>query len=125
MSSYNIPRNVKGEGRILMIFSTKALIWTFGGILIGAIFNMIFSAIGLSTVGIIMLVVFGLLGFSIATFKVPETTAFEITRKTGGENIDEVIKRAIKFKLQRSKIYLYTIENKKEKTNENGGKENG
>lgn len=26
--AYQIPRNVKGEGRILFIFSTKALIYT-------------------------------------------------------------------------------------------------
>ena len=31
MGTYNIPRNVKGEGRILYIFSTKALMYTFFG----------------------------------------------------------------------------------------------
>ena len=31
MGTYNIPRNVKGEGRILFIFSTKALISTAVG----------------------------------------------------------------------------------------------
>ena len=38
MNTYNIPRNVKGEGRILYVFSTKALIYTFIGIAIGFIF---------------------------------------------------------------------------------------
>jgi len=28
MGTYEIPRNVKGEGRILFIFSTKSLILT-------------------------------------------------------------------------------------------------
>ena len=128
MNTYNIPRNVKGEGRILYVFSTKALIYTFVGLCVGLVFNFIFKLIGLSTVGIILLVVCGVLGFVIATFKVPDTTAFEITKKTGGENIDDVIRRAIKFKMEHYKIYLYTIdskENNKKETNENGGKTNG
>ena len=128
MNTYNIPRNVKGEGRILYVFSTKALIYTFVGLCVGLVFNFIFKLIGLSTVGIILLVVCGVLGFVIATFKVPDTTAFEITKKTGGENIDDVIRRAIKFKMEHNKIYLYTIdskENSKKETNENGGKTNG
>ena len=128
MNTYNIPRNVKGEGRILYVFSTKALIYTFVGLCVGLVFNFIFKLIGLSTVGIILLVVCGVLGFVIATFKVPDTTAFEITKKTGGENIDDVIRRAFKFKMEHNKIYLYTIdskENNKKETNENGGKTNG
>ena len=32
MGTYNLPRNVKGEGRILFIFSSKALIYTFIGV---------------------------------------------------------------------------------------------
>ena len=28
MGTYNLPRNVKGENRILFIFSTKSLIYT-------------------------------------------------------------------------------------------------
>ena len=128
MNTYNIPRNVKGEGRILYVFSTKALIYTFVGLCVGLVFNFIFKLIGLSTVGIILLVVCGVLGFVIATFKVPDTSAVEITKKTGGENIDDVIRRAIKFKMEHNKIYLYTIdskENNKKETNENGGKTNG
>ena len=31
MGTYMIPRNTKGEGRILFIFSTKALIFTVVG----------------------------------------------------------------------------------------------
>ena len=51
--------------------------------------------------------ILGLIGFIIGTFKMPDSNAFEITKKTGGENIDEVIKRFIKFKLQKNKIYMY------------------
>ena len=56
---------------------------------------------------------FGIMGFSIGTFKVPESANFEITKKTGGENIDEVIIRAIKFKQKKNRIYLYTKEENK------------
>ena len=37
----------------------------------------------------------------------PEITKFEFTRKTGGENIDDVIKRALKFRKNGRKIYVY------------------
>lgn len=56
---------------------------------------------------------FAAIGFAIATFKVPESTNFEITRKTSGENIDEIILRAIKFKQKGKKIYLYSKGEKK------------
>ena len=38
MGTYNVPRNVKGEGRILFIFSTKSIIYTAVGGTIGLIF---------------------------------------------------------------------------------------
>ena len=107
MGTYNLPRNVKGEGRILYIFSTKALLYTFVGVAIGFFFYLILSAIGLDFIAFIIMGVFGLLGFIIATFKVPESSAFSITKNTGGENIDDVIKRAIKFKMQKNRIYVY------------------
>ena len=110
MATYNLPRNVKGEGRILFVFSTKALIYTAIGVAVGLPFYLIFSAIGISVVGIIAIVLLGLVGFSIATFKMPTTNAFEITKKTGGENIDDVIRRGIKFKMQRNRIYVYENE---------------
>lgn len=121
MGTYNLPRNVKGEGRILFIFSTKALVYAVVGAVIGLFFYLIFSLIGLTTVGIIFVCIFGLIGFSIGTFKVPETNAFEITKKTGGENIDDVIRRAIKFKMKKNKIYVYQEEKKvRKEENKNG-----
>ena len=41
------------------------------------------------------------IGFSIATFKIPESPNWEITKKNGGEAIDDVIIRAIKFKMRK------------------------
>ena len=59
-------------------------------------------------IGIIIAVIFGVIGFSIATFKVPDIKNFEFTRKTSGENIDNVIKRWITFKKNKRKIYVYS-----------------
>lgn len=79
MRTYEIPRNYKGEGRILYIFSTKALIYTCVGAGIGLIFYVMFKILGLSMIGLIITVIFGAIGFGIATLKVPETSAFKIT----------------------------------------------
>lgn len=123
MNTYNIPRNVKGEGRILFIFSTKALIYTGIGCGIGLIFYVIFSLLKIEFVGISIVAILGLIGFLIGTFKIPNSDNFAFTKKTGGENIDDIIKRAIMFK-KNKKIYLYTIEEKEmvdKQTKEKGG----
>ena len=113
MGTYNIPRNVKGEGKILYVFSTKALVYTFVGAAIGGLFYFIFNLIGLGTIGFILIILFGGIGFSIATFKVPKIKTIKVFNDIGGENIDEVIKRYIKFKSKKNKIYsLYTKEEK-------------
>lgn len=112
MGTYNVPRNVKGEGRILFIFSNKSIITTCIGGGIGLIFYVIFSAINLTMVGIVITLIFALIGYAIGMFKVPDTNGLEITRKTGGENIDDVIKRYIKFKQNKKKLYVYTKEEK-------------
>ncbi len=127
MGTYQVPRNVKGEGRILFIFSTKALIYTLIGIGIGFIFVLLFGIVNLPIVGYIFMGICAILGFVIATFKVPDTTAFEITKKTGGENIDDVIKRAFKFRKSGGNIYVYKDEDIEdtvieENTKSKGGK---
>ena len=112
MGTYNLPRNVKGEGRILFIFSTKGLITTCIGGAVGLLFYFMFSALGLNIVGIIVTLIFAAIGYAIGMLKVPNTNGMEITRKTGGENIDDVIKRYIKFKTNKKKYYVYTKEEK-------------
>ena len=107
MGTYNLPRNVKGEGRILFIFSSKALVYTAVGGACGLPLYLIFSLLSMNVVGIICIALLGLVGFVIGTFKVPDSNNFKITQKTGGENIDDVIKRAIKFKMQKNRIYVY------------------
>lgn len=60
-----------------------------------------------------MVGIFGLIGFAIGTFKIPESNQFEITKKAGGLNIDEVIIKLIKFKQKKNRIYVYTKEENK------------
>ena len=66
--------------------------------------------IDLGIVGLIITAFLGLIGFCIGTLKIPESSAFEITRKAGGENLDDVIIRWIKFKKNGKKIYIYAKE---------------
>lgn len=112
MGTYNIPRNVKGEGRILFIFSTKSLVTTCAGGVIGLVAYFIFKIIGLGFIGLIIAAICALIGYVIGMFKIPESAGLEICKKTGGENIDDVIKRYIKFKKNEKKLYVYTKEEK-------------
>lgn len=113
MGTYNIPRNVKGEGRILFIFSTKSIIYTAITALVGLPFYFIFSLFGLNVIGIIIIALFALIGFLIGTFKFPEINSLKFTKIVGGENVDDIIKRAVKFRKNGNKIYLYTKEEEK------------
>lgn len=110
MGTYNLPRNVKGEGRILFIFSTKSLITTCIGGSVGLVFYVIFKLLGLTMVGIVITLILALIGYVIGMFKIPDNNGLELTRKTGGENIDDVIIRYIKFKKNNKKLYVYTKE---------------
>ena len=62
MGKYQIPRNVKGESRILFIFSRKSLICTAGfALVIGGPFYLLFNFLGLWVVGMSFLGVFALI----------------------------------------------------------------
>ena len=69
MGTYNIPRNVKGEGRILFIFSTKSLIYTAITGVFGLPFYFLFSALKMTIIGIIIVAFFFFFFFLIGTFK--------------------------------------------------------
>lgn len=111
MGTYYIPRNYRGESRILYIFTVKSLITTAVGAMCGSIFWFIFRALGMNAVGIIIMAVFALLGFVVGALKIPTIVAFPITKKIGGEPIGEIILRYMKFKKNR-KMYVYTKEEK-------------
>ncbi len=111
MGTYYIPRNYRGESRILYIFTIKSLITTAVGAGVGSLFFFIFGAIGMTPVGLIIMAFFALIGYAVGALKIPTIVAFPITKKIGGEPIGEIIFRYIKFKKNR-KIYTYTKEEK-------------
>ena len=65
MGTYLIPRDTKGEGRILFVFSKKALIYTSVGLVIGFLFYKLMQLMHLNVIGIILRVAFGVIGFVI------------------------------------------------------------
>ena len=74
---------------------------------VGLIFYFAFKWLNMTMVGIIIMALFALIGFGVGTLKVPEIAKFEFSKKTGGENIDDIIKRAIMFKMKGKKLYVY------------------
>lgn len=111
MGTYYIPRNYRGESRILYIFTVKSLITTGVGALAGSIFWIIFRSLGMNMVGLIIMGVFAFIGFALGALKIPTIVAFPITKRIGGEPIGEIIMRYFKFRKNR-KMYTYTKEEK-------------
>lgn len=117
MGTYYIPRNVKGESRILYIFTVKALITTVAGAMIGFLFLLLFSMLNLKIVGIVIIIVFSLLGYAIGMIKIPTLAGIPITKKIGGDPLSEIILRFFKFK-KNKKIYTYVQLEKEEEEEE-------
>lgn len=110
MGSYYIPSNkLKGEGRILYIFTTKSLIYTAVGGLIGLVIYFILTVLGLGSIGMVILVIFALIGYGIGTIKFPSTGNNKIAKNVGGDSIDVVIMNYIKFK-KNKKVYTYAVD---------------
>lgn len=112
MGTYYIPRNVKGETRILIIFSIKSLITTLIGAAIGAILYFILKAMDFGTAGLIVLIVFALIGYGVGAINIPTLAGVPFTKKIGGEPLSEIIIRYIKFK-KTKKVYTYEEEDMK------------
>ena len=124
MGTYYIPRNYRGETRILYIFTVKSLISTAIGAIIGAVFLFIFKSLNMTFVGIVLLVLFALIGFIAGAIKIPTIVAIPVTKKIGGEPIYEIVLRYLKYKKKR-KLYIYSKDvantkdvNKEESANE-------
>ena len=58
MGTYQIPRNYRGETRLLVIFTVKSLITTLAGAAIGALFLLIFILTLRQNGGIVRIVKF-------------------------------------------------------------------
>ena len=104
MGTYYIPRNYKGESRILYIFSIKSLITTGIGAAIGGVFYGLFTMLALKKVGIILLALCAVIGYIIGAVKIPTIAQMPVTKKIGGEPISEILIRYVKFRKNR-KIY--------------------
>ena len=111
MGTYYIPRNYRGESRILYIFTVKSLITTGIGAILGSVFWIIFRSFGMNMVGLVIMGVFAFIGYALGALKIPTIVAFPITKRIGGEPIGEIIIRYFKFKKSR-KMYVYTKEEK-------------
>jgi len=110
--TYTVPRNVKGESRLLYIFTMRSFITTAMGGIIGFMFSAIFSLIGLKMVGYIIMGVLAAMGFAVGTLTIPDTPIVGNLRKAGGEKLGDILIRTITFK-NRKKIYIYREGGKK------------
>lgn len=113
MGSYYIPsNNLKGESRILYIFTAKSLIFTAVGAFLGLIFYFIFGILlGIKPVGFILMGVCAIIGYGVATIKIPTAGNSKLAKNVGGDSIDDIILRYILFK-KNKKIYTYAIDRK-------------
>lgn len=111
MGSYYIPsNNLKGEGRILYMFTAKSLIFTAVGAFVGLIFYFIFGVIlGIGILGYISIAICAVIGYVIATVKIPAGGNSKLAKNVGGDSIDDIIKRYILFKKSK-KVYTYAVD---------------
>ncbi len=114
MGTHLIPREVSGEGRILYIFTPKGIAYALVGLVIGLVFRNLFEIVGASLVGWTVAILFALIGWAIGQGKIPDSSTNTFFRKVGGEPIETVIKRFIKFN-RAKKIYVNKIVNEENK----------
>ena len=113
MGSYLIPRDVRGEGRVLGFFSYKSFGFTLIGILVGVILSTPLKWLGLKLFGNIVLVLVALIFFAAGAFKVPPLNISPTFKIISEEYLNDVIQRGILFYFRGRKIYIYGKENKK------------
>lgn len=100
-----IPRaDVKGQDRFFIFFSVPGLIGTIIGIAIGYPVFLIVSAFASTTPGLVVLALFGLIGFIIGQGQIPDTNAFPLFKKVGGEYVRDIILRYFRFKKTKKKF---------------------
>jgi len=104
--TYTVPRNVKGESRLLYIFTVRSFITTAAGGMVGFIISIFFSMVGLKMAGWIAMGLLAVIGFAVGTLTIPDTPILGGLRKAGGEKLGDIIIRTITFR-SRKKIYVY------------------
>jgi hypothetical protein len=114
--SYFVPRSVKGESRILYIFTIKSFVFTLAFGVIGAAIWYFLSAFINLIPGLILTGILGGIGYVIGAAKIPDVPFMGPFRKAGGENLSDIIFRFITFR-GKKKIYIYNLNR-----NNKGGK---
>lgn len=104
---YSVPRNVKGETRLFVIFSIKSLVFTVVFGLIGFFLFSILSAVGLGPIGIALMIILAIIGYVISSFKIPDIPLVGKFRKASGEMIWEILFKTIMF-YKKKKLYIYS-----------------
>ncbi len=110
--TYSVPRSVKGESRILYIFTFKSIITSVVGGIIGVIPYMIFVMLNQGFAGTVSIGVCAVLGYLAGILTIPDSPYVGKLRKAGGEKVTDIIIRAITFQ-NRKKIYVYREGGKK------------
>lgn len=114
MGTHLIPREIDGDARILLIFTPKGFLGVLIGFIPGIILYQICAAFGATILAWVLLGICAVIGFAIGQVKMPESRAFDLFRKTGGEYIKTVITNYYKFK-HNKKYYVYDAEACKKK----------
>ena len=109
MGTHLIPREIDGDGRILLIFTPKGFVGILISLVPGIMLHQLFSAFGSEVMGWVALGICAVIGFVIGQVRMPESRAFDLFRKTGGTYVKDVILNYFKFKKTR-KYYVYDNE---------------
>ncbi len=111
--SYYVPRSVKGESRILFIFTVKSFLLTLAFGMIGVVIWMVGGQFGMPMMaGLISVVVTGGIGFAIGAVTIPDSPAMGPLRKAGGENLFDILVRLVMFR-GKKRIYIYDYKREK------------
>ncbi len=103
---YSVPRNVKGETRILFIFTVKSFLTTIGGLGVGVFFFLFAVALNAQMIGVGCLITCAIIGYCIGTLTIPDSPIMGKLRKAGGEDVGTILIRTLQF-YKKKKIYMY------------------
>ena len=114
-STYTVPRSAKGESRIFYIFSVKSLATTAVLAVLGWFITKLIGLIIPMSIWptLIVVVLFGAVGFAIGAAKIPDNPIMGPLQKAGGEQILDILMRVFTFR-GKKKMYLYGINRKPE-----------
>ena len=104
--TYTVPRSVKGESRILYVFSVIGLVMTVAFGLVGFMIKTLLGGLLPGIAGWIIVILFAAAGFAVGSLKIPDTHLVGPLQKAGGEKILDILVRSVTF-MKRKRIYIY------------------